>query len=145
MLCRRTNHGFTLIELLIVVIILGVLAGIVMGLARSASMDSRIAGTQETVRQTQQGIHLYREYTGQLPNLIASWSPLTDRTTVSGVTVGPFLDRRPTNSVGVGFGVANPSCITDSAAPSVNLSTCTFLYDYQGGNGSGRFIAAYDP
>jgi hypothetical protein len=78
-----------------------------------------------------------------LPDLISSWSAVTDRTTSGGVTVGPFLNRPPRNLVAVH--TSNPSCITDGNAPVLYTSTCTFQYDYAGGAGSGRFIAAYEP
>jgi prepilin-type N-terminal cleavage/methylation domain-containing protein len=136
------RRGFTLIELLVVVVILAILAGIVIGLFRNTSRDARVASTQEIVRQTQQSIALFKDYTGELPNLIASWSPITEQTTVSGRTVGPFVDRVPKNLAAEGVG--NPSCITDGNAPVLYYSTCTFLYDYAGGAGSGRFIASYE-
>jgi type II secretory pathway pseudopilin PulG len=127
---------------MIVILILGVLAAILIGSVRNASMDARRAGTQDTVRTTQQAIEQFRAYTGRLPNLISSWNTLTTPTTVGSVTVGPFLKSTPRNLVAVH--ASNPSCITDGNAPILYTDTCTFQYDYAGGAGTGRFIASYE-
>src|SRR5687768_15559323 len=84
--------GFTLIELMIVVIMLGVLAGILIGFLRNASSDAKRVGAEEAVRLATQGIELYKADAGQLPNLIGpDWTPLTEQTTVGGRPVGPYL------------------------------------------------------
>ena len=142
---RQPRHarrpGFTLVEVLVVVIVIAILAGIAMPTFTQWRRDANKAATEDTVRCTREAITLYREYTGQLPDLITNWDPLTAQTTVNGRTVGPFLNGPPRNGLAAG----NPSCITDGDGPVLYTNTCSFLYDYNGGGGTGRFIASFDP
>lgn len=140
---ERHLPAFTLVELMIVILILGILAGVLIGSVRNASMNARRAGTQDTVRSTQQAIETYKAYTGRLPDLITNWNALTATTTVGSISVGPFLRSTPRNLVAVH--ASNPSCVTDGNAPVLYTDVCTFQYDYAGGLGTGRFIASYDP
>jgi prepilin-type N-terminal cleavage/methylation domain-containing protein len=133
--------GFTLIELMVVMIILAILAGVLIALVTSSKRDARRVSVQATAKEAQQAIARYREETGRLPNLIAGWDPLTRRTTVAGVTVGPYLSGPPQNLMVDG----NPVCITDGDEPVLYTNVCSWLYDYDNGAGSGRFIASYDP
>jgi prepilin-type N-terminal cleavage/methylation domain-containing protein len=140
-LSSSRRGGFTLIELMIVVILLGVLAAILIGYLRNASSDAKRVGAEEAVRLATQGIELYKADTGQLPNLIGpNWAPLTEQTTVMGRLVGPYLKAEPKNLLASG----NPSCITDGTG-TIYTNVCSFLYDYNSGAGSGRFVAAFDP
>ena len=137
----RQQRGFTLVEMLIVVVILGILATVVLAAVSNATRSARRVTAEESVRQARVGIEAYRLYTGRIPNLIANWDPLTRQTVVDGKTVGPFLQGPPVNPLADG----NPSCITDGNAPVLYTNHCSFLYDYAGGNGSGKFIASFDP
>jgi prepilin-type N-terminal cleavage/methylation domain-containing protein len=137
----RARSAFTLIELMIVIVIIGILATIVFASMSGLTKESRKVSTEEAVFQVRQGVSIYQMQTGRIPNLIASWDPLTRQTTVAGKTVGPFLTGPPRNLIVNG----NPSCITDGNAPTLSTTVCSFLYDYNGGNGSGRFIASFDP
>lgn len=142
-ICRTSPLAFTLVEILIVVIILGILAAIITSAVANVSRDARRVGAVEAAMRATTGITLYKEQTGFLPDLTGpNWTPLTERTTVAGVTVGPFLIAPPRNLLDTH---GNPSCLTDGNAPTLSVSTCTFLYDYDGGNGTGRFIAGLDP
>jgi prepilin-type N-terminal cleavage/methylation domain-containing protein len=133
--------GFTLVELMVVMVILGVLAGVVIALVTHSKRDARRVAVEAAAHEARQAIALYREQTGRLPNLIASWDPLTRQTTVAGVTVGPYLSGPPQNVLVQG----NPVCITDGADPVLYTDVCSWLYDYDDGAGTGRFIASYDP
>lgn len=133
--------AFTLIEMMIVVSLLGILSTVVMEVAQNQSRIARKIATEETVARTSQAITLFRQETGQLPNLISGWDPLTRTTTQGGVTVGPFLNGPPKNQL-VAAG-QNPSCITDGNTATLYLDQCSFLYDYDGGAGTGRFIASF--
>ena len=136
----RRIGGFTLIELMVVMIILAILAGVIIALVVHAKRDARRVSVEATAHEAQQAIALYREQTGRLPNLIANWDPLTRQTTVAGVTVGPYLSGPPKNLLADG----DPSCITDGNGPVLYTNVCSWLYDYDNGVGSGRFIASYD-
>lgn len=135
------RRGFTLVELLIVVVILGILASVVIGLVSNTSAQAKRVSAQDTQARVQEAIFLYREYAGQLPDLTGpDWTPLTTVTTVGSVALGPFLQSPPRNPLAVG----SQSCLTDGVG-TIGFSTCAFLYDYNGGAGSGKFVAAVDP
>jgi prepilin-type N-terminal cleavage/methylation domain-containing protein len=139
---KQRSGGFTLVELLIVILILGLLASLVMTSIGRSLQDARRVSTEQAAIETQQAIALYRQYTGSLPDLITSWDPLISRTTApDGRTVGPFLPHPPRNM----FVATNPSSIADGDDPVLYTDAASFLYDYNGGNGTGRFIAALEP
>jgi prepilin-type N-terminal cleavage/methylation domain-containing protein len=143
---RRLNQrggGFTLIEVMMVLVILSLLAALLVSIFGNSSGDARKAATKSAAVQTQKAIDLYRQYTLQLPDLITSWDPLTQQTTLpDGRTIGPFMDHPPVNQV---VKAGDPSAIADGADPVLYTDVAPFLYDYNGGAGSGRFIAAYEP
>ena len=139
---KQLRSAFTLVELMIVIIILGLLATLVMSVIGRSLQDARRVSTEAAANEARQAISLYRQYTGELPDLITSWDPLTTQTTTAdGRTVGPFLPEAPKNMVVA----TNPSAIADGDAPVLYTDAGAFLYDYNGGNGTGRFIAALDP
>ena len=139
---KQLRSAFTLVELLIVIIIIGLLATLVMSVVGRSLKDARRVSTETAANEARQAISLYRQYTGQLPDLITSWDPLTTRTTTpDGRTIGPFLPEPPKNMVVA----ANPSAIADGDADVLYTDAGAFLYDYNGGNGTGRLIAALEP
>ena len=139
---KQRSGGFTLIELMIVVVILGLLATLVVSVIGRSLQDARRVSTEQAANETRQAISMYRMYTGRLPDLISDWSPLTTPVVAAdGRTVGPLLPNPPRNML-----VANdPSAITDSDATVLTTDVAAFCYDYDGGNGTGRFIAALEP
>jgi prepilin-type N-terminal cleavage/methylation domain-containing protein len=138
---RHTARAFTLVELLIVLAITGILATMVIGTVQNKASQARRVSTMEAARRTHDAIGLFKEQTGRLPDLLSSWAPLTGKTTIDGVTYGPYLVSAPRNLCAAAGG--NPSCIADGNLPTLYLNQCTFLYDYNGGSGTGRFIASY--
>ena len=135
------RKGFTLVEILIVVIILGILAAIVIPQFTNASQDARKSSLKSTVQSVRSQIELYKlEHGDQLPNIIGNaadnshWNPLTTVTTYNGNNFGPYMHTAPKN------GMTDTDTVMDgdgSAAPS---GTQGFIYDYAGGNGTGRFF-----
>jgi general secretion pathway protein G len=155
---RSPAQGFTLIEILIVVIILGILAAIVVPQFGSASKDAKHASLVSTVQTLRGQIALFRlQHHDFLPGvapLVGSgatfneatfWSQMTMFTDVAGNTngtrtavfdKGPYMQATP----------KNPLCPTTASASlveaTVNGAKATgvvgFIYDYQGGAGSGR-------
>jgi prepilin-type N-terminal cleavage/methylation domain-containing protein len=142
---RRLNQrcgGFTLIEVMMVILILSLLASLMVSLIGNSSRDAQKVATRAAEVETQKAIELYRHYTEELPDLITSWDALTQQTTLpDGRTIGPFMDHPPMNLMVRN----NPCAVADGNDPVLYTDTGTFLYDYNGGNGSGRFIAAYEP
>jgi prepilin-type N-terminal cleavage/methylation domain-containing protein len=138
------RHAFTLIELLIVVALVGIAATVLLGVVSRQAESARSAATADTVRGTRQAIDLYKEQTGTLPDLISGWDALLRPHTVRGRPVGPFLSGPPRN-LAVAAASGNASCVADGNLPVIYLDQCSFLYDYNAGDGTGRFIASYTP
>ena len=160
----RTNshptvrRGFTLIEILIVVIILGILAAIVVPQFGNASREAKQASLVTTVQTLRSQIALFRlQHNDFLPGvspLVGSgatfdqatfWNQLTMFTDVTGAVStartavyekGPYMQQTP----------KNPLCPTSASASLVEATVdgakasgvVGFIYDYQGGTGSGR-------
>jgi general secretion pathway protein G len=132
---RSTRKGFTLIEILIVVIILGILAAIVIPQFSSASGDARKANLKSTVQTLRSQVALYKLQHGDtLPDLTAAtgWNNLTQTSSYQGTTVGPYMQSVPTNALN------NNSNVVDGDGSAAAGSACGFVYDYNGGNGSGK-------
>jgi hypothetical protein len=128
--------------MLIVVTTVAILAVATVGVVQNQAEVARRIATDDAVFKSRQAISLFREQTGRLPNLLSGWTPLTTRFTLDGKTIGPMLNQTPTNALapeGIG-----PSCVLGGNDAVLYLNDCVFMYDYAGGNGSGRFIAAYD-
>jgi len=143
MYARSTaKKGFTLIEILIVVIILGILAAIVIPQFSSASGDARKASLQSTAQTLRSQIALYKlQHGDKLPDLTANsglnWALLT-ATSVDpqGNTVGPYMQSTPINSLTNGSVVKNGN--------NVAVAGADFVYDYNGGAGSGNIWGTKD-
>ena len=66
--------------------------------------------------------------------------PLTTQTTIGLLSFGPYLHSEPKNPL-----ADDPSSISDSTDPVAYTNIAAFYYDYDGGAGTGRFIASYEP
>ena len=102
---KKNRRGFTLVEILIVVIVLGILAGITIPQFGSTSQDSRNAALKSQLQTVRSAIEVYRmQHMDQLPDLAASWTPLLTQTNPQGGTtgttlVGPYLPIVPINAI----------------------------------------------
>jgi prepilin-type N-terminal cleavage/methylation domain-containing protein len=103
MMTPRTHlrRAFTLVEILIVVIILGILASIVIPHFANASEAAKKSSLVSTLQSVRSQVELFMlQHGDKAPRLTGSdWSPLTDQTTYSGRTVGPYLTFAPVNPV----------------------------------------------
>lgn len=134
----RAFPAFTLIELLIVLAILGVLASIVIPQFAMAREDAARVGAEAAAREVQKAVYFYREAHGTLPDLTTSWTPLTTRTTTAkGKEVGPFLMTQPVNLLCP----SDHSRVVDGTG-ELFADQGAFVYDYAGGSGTGRLLAA---
>jgi general secretion pathway protein G len=64
----RQNRGFTLIELMVVIVILGILAGVVAPKILGRSDDAKIADAKVQIRNIETGLKLYKLDTGNFPS-----------------------------------------------------------------------------
>ncbi len=135
------RKGFTLVEILIVVIILGILAAIVIPQFTNASQDARKSSLKSTVQSVRSQIELYKlEHGDQLPNILGNaadnshWNPLTTVTTYNGKDFGPYMHTPPKN------GMTDTSSVVEGDGTAAPGATDGFVYDYQGGAGTGRFL-----
>jgi general secretion pathway protein G len=102
------RSGFTLVEILIVVLILGILAGVVIPQFSNASEDSRCGALEEQLHTVRTAISAYRlDHMDTWPDLSGGWTPLLTQTnaqggTGSGPLFGPYLTEPPVNPVSGG-------------------------------------------
>ena len=91
---KGNKKGFTLIELLIVVLILGILAGVVMFALGTFTSKSAVAACQTDVKTVQTAVAAYYVTNGSFPT---SPADLTGATGATGVG-GPYLHSFPSNA-----------------------------------------------
>jgi general secretion pathway protein G len=132
------KSGFTLVEILIVVIILGILAAIVIPQFTNASQDARESSLLSQLQTLRSQIELYKlQHRDALPNLVANWDPMTSKTDVDGTInaageFGPYMQAIPSNPVN------GDTAVTDGDGSGAASGPCGFIFDYNGGNGTGR-------
>jgi prepilin-type N-terminal cleavage/methylation domain-containing protein len=101
---RNIHHrGFTLVEILIVVIILGVLAGIVIPLFANATTDARRAALSDQLHTVRVQIQLYTLQHGDTRPVLtgSNWDPLITQTFYPTplIPCGPYLPSIPRNTL----------------------------------------------
>ena len=106
---KRKNTGFTLVEILIVVIILGILAAIVIPQFTEASNDARVSALVSDLQTVRSQIELYKvqhkdDYPGTvndtwaIGNFVTGLTTKTDIDGAAGGSLGPYLQKFPTNA-----------------------------------------------
>lgn len=119
----RRHRAFTLIEILIVVVILGILAGIVVPQFSSAADDSRDSALKQNLLRMRAQIELYRQdHNGIYPTLDGFIDQMTAASDASGNTasvgtpgfnLGPYLQKMPrnpyTDTIPIGSGAVGSS------------------------------------
>jgi len=123
----RKNTGFTLVEILIVVIILGILAAIVIPQFTEASNDARVSAMVSDLQTVRSQIELYKvQHLDAHPGTAAdgSWTVAAFKTQLMGKTdskgnisatgtLGPYLQKFPTNPFNSADTVADATAATD--------------------------------
>jgi len=126
---KRKNTGFTLVEILIVVIILGILAAIVIPQFTEASNDARVSAMVSDLQTVRSQIELYKiqhldNYPGTvngtwtIGNFVTHLTGKTDIDGVSGGTLGPYLQKFPTNPFNNSSAVRDATGASDPNAES---------------------------
>ena len=154
----RIRKGFTLIEILIVVIILGILAAIVIPQFTNASKEAKQSSLVTMVQSLRSQIALYKlQHNDYLPGQLALvgtggnfnsgvfWDQMTQFTDVTGALStakttqfdkGPYMQSLPKNPLCPT--TASASLVVATVAGADSTTVCGFVYDYQGGAGSGK-------
>ena len=145
MTSRYTKRGFTLVEILIVVIILGILAAIVIPQFTNASQDARKSSLTSQLQTIRSQVELYKlQHQDKLPDIRTAgvgWTLLTNKTNVYGTvnstaSFGPYLQQIPTNPLN-----NQTDVIQGNGTASPTGGTTGWVYDYNGGTGTGKFWA----
>jgi len=150
MIAHRTHKksGFTLIEILIVVIILGILAAIVIPQFTSASNDDRKSNVSSTLQTLRTQVELYKlQHNDTLPDLTTNWGYMTQKTDVTGsltpaagaVTFGPYMQDIPVNAL-----TTTKPPVVKNGDGTAAVAGADYIYDYNGGAGTGRMWATTD-
>jgi prepilin-type N-terminal cleavage/methylation domain-containing protein len=149
---RKPVTGFTLIEVLIVVMLLGIIAGIVIPHFTSNSAKAKEAALAKTVQTIRAQVILYKlQHGDQLPNLPPSSSlgnhfrPLMEVSTFGTPpqNYGPYLLSVPVNPVTGGSRVRGAVSFNAAGVPDP-VPGADFIYDYGGGNGTGNLWGTLD-
>jgi general secretion pathway protein G len=138
---RNTKSGFTLVEILIVVIILGILAAIVIPQFTNASQDARKSSLVSQLQTLRSQIQLFKLQHGEvLPTLVAGWADLNSVTQYpvgSANNFGPYMQADPKNPLN-GLSNVLDAGVGQITMPATASAACGFIYNYDGGVGTGR-------
>ena len=152
----RNRKGFTLIEILIVVIILGILAAIVIPQFTNASKEAKQSSLVTMVQSLRSQIALFKlQHNDYLPGTnplngatfdgAVFWDQMTLFSDVNGATnatktavfdKGPYMQSIPKNPLCPT--AANASTVEATVNGAAAAAVVGFVYDYQGGAGSGK-------
>ena len=154
----RIRKGFTLIEILIVVIILGILAAIVIPQFTNASKEAKQSSLVTMVQSLRSQIALFKlQHNDYMPGQLVLvgtggtfnsgnfWDQMTQFTDVTGAVStartaqfdkGPYMQSLPKNPLCPT--TANSSLVEATVNGAKATAVVGFIYDYQGGAGSGK-------
>jgi general secretion pathway protein G len=140
--------GFTLVEILIVVIILGILAAIVIPQFTNASTEARWSATSSLLQTLRSQIELFKlQHSDTLPDLESGsvgaanggtagmWNDFTVGHTFNLKPVGPYMQQPPKNPM------TGLNTVEDGQSGGAPSATAGFMYDWNGGTGTGRIWA----
>ncbi|MEA5445269.1 type II secretion system major pseudopilin GspG [Gammaproteobacteria bacterium AB-CW1] len=107
---RSGNRGFTLIEIMVVVVILGILAGIVMPRIMDRPDEARIAKARQDIRAIEQALQLYRMDNHNYPSTDQGLEALVSEPSGSPEPVNwrGYMDRLPTDPWGREYRYVHP-------------------------------------
>lgn len=112
MMARQRQGGFTLIEIMVVVVILGILAGIVVPRIMDRPDDARISKARSDIRAIESALNLYRLDNNVYPSTDQGLEALVDRPTGNpeprNWREGGYLDRLPKDPWGNEYQYLNP-------------------------------------
>ena len=137
-------HGFTLIEILIVVVILGILAGIVIPQFNNATTTSKTGSVQTTAQTLRGAVQLYYcQHSDTLPPAASFWTLMMSQTDSKGVAYnsassvdgpfGPYVQSIPSNALNLSTTVIDAA----TGPGGQTTSSCGWVYDYNSGTGTG--------
>jgi prepilin-type N-terminal cleavage/methylation domain-containing protein len=106
------DEGFTLVEILIVIVILGILAGVAVFAVQDLSSSSATAACQSDFKTLENAQEVYKAQTGAYA---LSFTSLEGTATgMTGSTVGPWIKEAPSSShYTIGFDTAPGSTYGD--------------------------------
>ena len=150
---RKAPGGFTLIELLIVILLLGIMAGITVPQFANSSKSAREGALATTTHTIRGQVAMYKlQHGDELLDLAAAsaggnhFAPLTT-VTVYGTPAqnrGPYMQSVPVNPVTNGSVVMNATTFDAAGRPNP-VPGADFIYDYgAGGAGSGNVWGTTD-
>ncbi|RLK48348.1 general secretion pathway protein G [Alkalispirillum mobile] len=112
MMTRRRQSGFTLIEIMVVVVILGILAGIVVPRIMDRPDDARISKARSDIRAIESALNLYRLDNNVYPSTDQGLEALVEEPTGDpqprNWREGGYLDRLPKDPWGNDYQYLNP-------------------------------------
>ncbi|MCG5529282.1 type II secretion system major pseudopilin GspG [Halorhodospira halochloris] len=107
---RRSHSGFTLIEIMVVVVILGILAGIVVPRIMDRPDSARVEAAKQDIRSIESALNLYRLDNNHYPSTDQGLEALVEEPTGSPEPRNwqGYLDRVPTDPWGNEYQYMNP-------------------------------------
>lgn len=107
---RRAQSGFTLIEIMVVVVILGILAGIVVPRIMDRPDTARVEAAKQDIRAIESALNLYRLDNNHYPSTDQGLEALVEEPTSEPQPRNwqGYLDRVPTDPWGNEYQYLNP-------------------------------------